>query len=81
MNFLYAVVYVQEHNDVIKTLKKKWKNGNGLETLYTHLHVNIYTQYDVAPPPPPIHYPMNCRFVGVTFNKNQFKKCFLYIIS
>lgn len=80
MNFLYAVVYVQEHNYVIKTVKKKWKNGNGLETLYTHLHVNIYTQYDVATPPP-IHYPMNCRFVGVTFNKNQFKKCFSYIIS
>lgn len=62
MNLLYAVVYVQEHNDVIKAVKKKWKNGNGLETLYTHLHVNIYTQYDVATPPPPIHYPMNCRF-------------------
>lgn len=81
MNLLYAVVYVQEHNDVIKAVKKKWKNGNGLETLYTHLHVNIYTQYDVATPPPQIHYPMNCRFVGVTFNKNQFKKCFSYIIS
>lgn len=52
MNLLYAVVYVQEHNDVIKAVKKKWKNGNGLETLYTHLHVNIYTQYDVATPPP-----------------------------
>lgn len=66
MNLLYAVVYVQEHTDVIKTVKKKWKNGNGLETLYTHWHVNIYTQYDVATPPP-IHYPMNCRFVGGDF--------------
>lgn len=57
MILLYAVVYVQEHNDVIKTVKKKWKNGNGLETLYTHLHVNIYTQYDVATPPPPFIIP------------------------